>query len=154
MAASRRPPTNMTWIINPEMRGMMYSQDGRETWVVHYQVPPGADWRDVDAKAVVAAMIGADVRSRSSPADRGPAGSRWSPSTIGPAVFLAGDAAHLFTPLGGLGMNTGIGDVMNLAGSSPPCTRAGPDRGCSTATRSSAGPMGVRNCNSASAARG
>src|SRR5262249_46920640 len=25
-----------------------------------------------------------------------------------------GDAAHLFTPLGGLGMNTGIGDVMNL----------------------------------------
>src|SRR5262245_9913498 len=29
-------------------------------------------------------------------------------------VFLAGDAAHLFTPLGGLGMNTGIGDVMNL----------------------------------------
>ena len=29
-------------------------------------------------------------------------------------MFLAGDAAHLYTPLGGLGMNTGIGDVMNL----------------------------------------
>ncbi len=70
MAASKRPPTNMTWILNPEMRGMMYAQDGRETWVVHYQVPPRVD--------------------------------------------LAGDAAHLFTPLGGLGMNTGIGDVMNL----------------------------------------
>jgi hypothetical protein len=28
---------------------------------------------------------------------------------------LAGDSAHLFTPLGGLGMNTGIGDVMNLS---------------------------------------
>ena len=39
MAASKRPPTNMTWILNPEMRGMMYAQDGRETWVVHYQVP-------------------------------------------------------------------------------------------------------------------
>ena len=25
-----------------------------------------------------------------------------------------GDAAHLFTPLGGFGMNTGIGDVINL----------------------------------------
>src|SRR5262245_27500266 len=24
LAASRRPPTNMTWILNPEMRGMMY----------------------------------------------------------------------------------------------------------------------------------
>src|SRR2546428_675333 len=61
MAASKRPPTNMTWILNPEMRGMMYAQDGRETWVVHYQVPPGVDWRAVDAKAVIAAMIGGDV---------------------------------------------------------------------------------------------
>jgi 2-polyprenyl-6-methoxyphenol hydroxylase-like FAD-dependent oxidoreductase len=115
MAASGRPPTNMTWILNPEMRGMMYSQDGRETWVVHYQVPPGADWHAVDAKAVIAAMIGADVPFEII------SGGPW---TGGLAlvcehyqegrVFLAGDAAHLFTPLGGLGMNTGIGDVMNL----------------------------------------
>lgn len=30
-------------------------------------------------------------------------------------VFLAGDAAHLVPPIGGLGMNTGIGDAMDLA---------------------------------------
>jgi putative polyketide hydroxylase len=30
-------------------------------------------------------------------------------------VFLAGDAAHLTTPMGGLGMNCGIGDAHNLA---------------------------------------
>ncbi|QMU71552.1 FAD-dependent monooxygenase [Streptacidiphilus sp. P02-A3a] len=30
-------------------------------------------------------------------------------------MFLAGDAAHLFTPTGGFGMNTGIDDVANLA---------------------------------------
>jgi hypothetical protein len=115
MAASRRPPTNMTWIINPQMRGMMYSQDGRETWVVHYQVPPGTDWRDVDPKAVIATMIGADVGFEII------SGGPWTGGLAlvaehyqsGP-VFLAGDAAHLFTPLGGLGMNTGIGDVMNL----------------------------------------
>ena len=29
-------------------------------------------------------------------------------------VFLAGDAAHLTTPMGGLGMNCGIGDVHDL----------------------------------------
>ncbi|MCW5773403.1 MAG: FAD-dependent monooxygenase, partial [Rhodospirillaceae bacterium] len=30
-------------------------------------------------------------------------------------VLLAGDAVHLFTPTGGLGMNTGIDDAVNLA---------------------------------------
>jgi 2-polyprenyl-6-methoxyphenol hydroxylase-like FAD-dependent oxidoreductase len=115
MAASRRAPTNMTWILNPEMRGMMYSQDGRETWVIHYQVPPGTDWRAVDAPAVVRGMIGADVPFEII------SGGPWIGGLALVAehyqsgrVFLAGDAAHLFTPLGGLGMNTGIGDVMNL----------------------------------------
>lgn len=30
-------------------------------------------------------------------------------------IFLAGDAAHLFVPTGGVGMNTGIGDACDLA---------------------------------------
>ena len=31
------------------------------------------------------------------------------------SVFLAGDAAHIHSPVGGQGMNTGLGDAMNLA---------------------------------------
>jgi 2-polyprenyl-6-methoxyphenol hydroxylase-like FAD-dependent oxidoreductase len=115
MAASGRTPTHMTWIINPEMRGMMYSQDGRQLWVVHYQVPPGVDWQAVNARATVRTMIGADVDFDIL------SGGPWTGGLAlvaehyqaGP-VLLAGDSAHLFTPLGGLGMNTGIGDVMNL----------------------------------------
>ena len=30
-------------------------------------------------------------------------------------AFLAGDAAHLYAPTGGFGMNTGIDDASNLA---------------------------------------
>src|SRR5262249_30892459 len=107
--------TNMTWILNPELRGMMYAQDGRETWVVHYQVPPGVDWRAVDAKAVVAAMIGGDVKFEII------SGGPWTGGLALGAdqshrgrAFLAGAAAQLLTALGGLGMHTGIGDVMNL----------------------------------------
>ena len=30
-------------------------------------------------------------------------------------AFLLGDAAHIHSPVGGQGMNTGIGDAVNLA---------------------------------------
>ena len=112
---SGRKPSQMTWIINPDMRAMMYAQDGGERWVAHYQAPHGVDWQTLDARAIVAAMLGADVEFEIL------SGGPWTGGLAlvaehyqkGP-VFLAGDAAHLFTPLGGLGMNTGIGDVMNL----------------------------------------
>jgi 2-polyprenyl-6-methoxyphenol hydroxylase-like FAD-dependent oxidoreductase len=115
MAESRRKPTHMTWIINPEMRAMMYAQDGRETWVVHYQVPSGIDWKTVDPKATIRALLGSDLDFEIL------SGGPWTGGLSlvaehyqsGP-VFLAGDAAHLYTPLGGLGMNAGIGDAMNL----------------------------------------
>jgi 2-polyprenyl-6-methoxyphenol hydroxylase-like FAD-dependent oxidoreductase len=146
LAASKRPPTNMTWILNPEMRGMMYSQDGRETWVVHYQVPPGMDWRAVDARAVISAMVGADEAFEII------SGGPWTGGLALVAehyqagrVFLAGDAAHLFTPLGGLGMNTGIGDVMNLCWKLAAVHQgwAGPRLAESYETERR--PMGVRN---------
>ena len=115
--ASGRVPTHSTWIINERMRGLMFSQDGREHWVVHYQVPPGVDWQTLDARAIVGALLGGhDVEFEIV------SGGPWTGGLALTAehytagnVFLAGDAAHLFTPLGGMGMNTGIGDVMNLA---------------------------------------
>jgi 2-polyprenyl-6-methoxyphenol hydroxylase-like FAD-dependent oxidoreductase len=115
VAASGRRPAHMTWIINPEMRAMMYAQDGRERWVTHYQVPAGVNWRDMDPRHIVRRIIGADIDFEIL------SGGPWTGGLAlvaehyqAGAVFLAGDAAHLFTPLGGLGMNTGIGDAMNL----------------------------------------
>jgi 2-polyprenyl-6-methoxyphenol hydroxylase-like FAD-dependent oxidoreductase len=117
IARSGRPPTQMTWIINPDLRGMMYAQD-RESWVVHYQVPNSVAPESVDAQATIAALLGSDVPFEiisGGPWTGGLAlvAEHYQSGPKGP-VFLAGDAAHLYTPLGGLGMNTGIGDVMNL----------------------------------------
>ena len=115
VAASGREPARVNWIINHEVRGFLYSQDGDALWIAHYQVPPATDWRAVDPHAVIRAMLGTNLPFEII------SGGPWTGGLAlvadryseGP-VFLAGDAAHLFTPLGGLGMNTGIGDAMNL----------------------------------------
>lgn len=41
--------------------------------------------------------------------------ANWSPAMSAGRVFLTGDAAHVTTPAGGLGINVGIGDAHNLA---------------------------------------
>jgi hypothetical protein len=45
---------------------------------------------------------------------------------VTPVSSLAGDAAHLVIPTGGLGMNTGIGDVTDLAWKQPASRSAPP----------------------------
>lgn len=54
--------------------------------------------------------------------------------------FLAGDAAHLLSPTGGFGMNTGIQEAVDLGWKLAAVEQAGRLRPCWTATRPSAGP--------------
>ena len=113
--ASGRAPSMISWIINREIRGFIFAQDGKELYIVHVQVPFGVDYRSIEPRATIRAMFGADVPFEIL------SGGPWTGGLALVAeryrdnnVFLAGDAAHLFTPLGGFGMNTGIGDIMNL----------------------------------------
>jgi 2-polyprenyl-6-methoxyphenol hydroxylase-like FAD-dependent oxidoreductase len=112
---SGRPPAIITWITNHEVRGFMFAQDERERWIVHYQVPHGVDWQTVDVAEIMRKMFGRDTEFEII------SGGPWTGGLAlvsehyqSKRIFLAGDAAHLFTPLGAFGMNTGMGDVMNL----------------------------------------
>ena len=62
-------------------------------------------------------------------------------------VLLAGDAAHINNPLGGMGMNGGIQDALISRTSSKRCGRV-PTTGCSIATIASAAPWRSRRCSS------
>jgi len=64
-------------------------------------------------------------------------------------VFLAGDAVHLVIPTGGLGMNSGVGDAIDLPGSSRRPCRDGAGPRCSTRTT----PSGGRSASATSAPR-
>jgi 2-polyprenyl-6-methoxyphenol hydroxylase-like FAD-dependent oxidoreductase len=72
-------------------------------------------------------VTGAEIRSafdRIAGTDFGMSEPRWSSRFLSEhrqarhyragRVFIAGDAAHVHSPIGGQGMNTGIGDAMNL----------------------------------------
>ena len=116
IAESGRKPANLTWILNHEIRAFVFSQDGGERWIVHYRIPLGVDWKTVHHEKVLNAVFGKPVSFEI--ISSGP----WAGGLALVAdqyqaerVFFVGDAAHLFTPLGGFGMNTGIGDAINVS---------------------------------------
>ncbi len=60
-------------------------------------------------------------------------------------VFLAGDAAHLMTPSGGMGMNTGIHDAHNLAWKLAAVLKGWAEPGLLETYESERRPVGRRN---------
>ena len=115
LARAGHEPSIMTWIINHDARGYIMSQNGRDRFVAHFQVPAGVDWQSLDSADVLDRMLGPGVDY--SIISQGP----WTGGLALLAdkyargdIFLAGDAAHLYTPLGGFGLNTGVGDAINL----------------------------------------
>jgi 2-polyprenyl-6-methoxyphenol hydroxylase-like FAD-dependent oxidoreductase len=108
----------MYWTVNRDRRALMPSINGRDEFAFHTQLESGQnpdDVTDAQAKAMFQAALGArldiELIARSS----------WNAGYTLVAekfqrgrVFLGGDAAHLFTPTGGLGYNTAAEDAVNL----------------------------------------
>ena len=107
------------------------------------------DDRGADARGHRACGRAASSISRSCRCCRGSVASWWRDSTAPGRVFIAGDAAHLTSPTGGFGMNTGLQDAVEpvlearrpdpgLGRRSPARylrdTRCGPSR-CATSAR-------------------
>ncbi len=108
-------PAGIYWVLDPEVKGTFIAHNMDDEWVYVFD-PKGPETRTPDhIDDRVRKAIGADVPYEIlgvSPwvmscevADRFSEGN----------VFLVGDAAHRLPPTGGLGMNTGIQDVENLA---------------------------------------
>jgi 2-polyprenyl-6-methoxyphenol hydroxylase-like FAD-dependent oxidoreductase/sugar lactone lactonase YvrE len=88
--------------------------DGRDEWLVHTHVPPGQTLEAFDPEPAMFAAIGEafayEVVSEARWTARAMVVNKYREGR----VFLAGDAAHLWIPMGGFGMNSGIGDAASL----------------------------------------
>ena len=107
-------PAWQYWILNPEIRALFIPVDGGDKFLFIAALGT-ADGGMSDPAAMIPRAAGVDFPLRIISAQNWTAGYALVAERyrLG-RVFLAGDAAHLFTPTGGMGMNTGIDDAVNL----------------------------------------
>jgi 2-polyprenyl-6-methoxyphenol hydroxylase-like FAD-dependent oxidoreductase len=107
-----------TGAINPRRSGMVYAIDGSERWLVHnYLRPDETDFEAVDRDKCIRTILGVgagfkyDIISKEDWFGRRLVASKFRDRS----TFIAGDAAHIWVPYAGYGMNAGIADAMNLS---------------------------------------
>lgn len=125
-------PAILYFLFGPGANRVLIAYDLGRTWVLMHRCTPEARTQDFDPATcleLVHKAIGTpavDVRIKGV--------RRWVMSAQVATryrdgrVFLVGDAGHRFPPSGGLGLNTGVADVDNLAWKIAMCEagRAGP----------------------------
>jgi len=106
------------YAINPRRSGTVYAIDGRDTWLVHNHVHPSeGDGAGLDRDQGIRDILGVgpdfvyDVLSEEDWVARRLVADRFRDRR----AFIAGDAAHLWVPYAGYGMNAGIADGLNLS---------------------------------------
>jgi 2-polyprenyl-6-methoxyphenol hydroxylase-like FAD-dependent oxidoreductase len=111
-------PAWATFSLNPRRSGNMYAIDGKECWLIHnYLRDDEADFDSVDRDRSIRDILGVgadfeyEVISNEDWFGRRLVADRFQDRR----VFICGDAAHLWVPYAGYGMNAGIADAANLA---------------------------------------
>jgi 2-polyprenyl-6-methoxyphenol hydroxylase-like FAD-dependent oxidoreductase len=111
-------PAWMYLAFNPRRCGTMMAIDGRERWLIHNFLYHGeADYDAVDRDWAIRNILGVgeefayEVISKEDWIGRRLVADRFAKGR----VFICGDAAHLWIPHAGYGMNAGIADAADLA---------------------------------------
>jgi len=103
------------WAMNREQRALLNAIDGRELWVLHVQLPRAGADPAVYARESLVKASGRDFPFEILGIAEWTAGFTLVAERFGAGrAFIAGDAAHLFTPTGGQGYNTSVDDASNL----------------------------------------
>jgi 2-polyprenyl-6-methoxyphenol hydroxylase-like FAD-dependent oxidoreductase len=104
--------------LNPRRRGTVVAIDGRETWLIHNHLEEDeTDFESVDRDWAIRTILGVgpdfgyEILNKEDWVGRRLVADKFRDRR----AFICGDAAHLWIPYAGYGMNAGIADAMNLS---------------------------------------
>lgn len=104
---------------NKQRRAFMATVDGKGEFAFHAAIHEGEnaeEWTDDDARRVFKEAVGCEIPVEILSRGTWLAGhALYAEKFKAGRVFIGGDAAHLFTPTGGLGYNTAVDDAINLS---------------------------------------
>ncbi|MES2363100.1 MAG: FAD-dependent monooxygenase [Pseudomonadota bacterium] len=103
------------WAVNAVQRGLLIAIDGIDKFLFCIQLQPGQTPESVDFKTAMFKAMGAPFELELIAVAPWQAGFTLVADSFSKGrAFIAGDAAHLFTPTGGMGYNTSVDDAVNL----------------------------------------
>jgi 2-polyprenyl-6-methoxyphenol hydroxylase-like FAD-dependent oxidoreductase len=112
-------PAWMYWSFNSQRRAWLAAVNGKDEFALHTQLKAGEDETDVSerrARELFSQVCAIPVPIEVLAVDTWIAGHALVAESFGGGrIYVGGDAAHLFTPAGGLGYNTAVEDAVNLA---------------------------------------
>jgi 2-polyprenyl-6-methoxyphenol hydroxylase-like FAD-dependent oxidoreductase len=114
-------PGKRAWLhfsLNPRRCGSVMAVDGRESWLIHnflYRDEPEFDSVDRDWAIRAILGVGPDFQYETVSKEDWIGRRLVADKFRDRRVFICGDAAHLWIPHGGYGMNAGIADTADLA---------------------------------------
>jgi hypothetical protein len=121
----------MNVTFNRERRAFMAAVDGKGEFAFHTQLRPHEKEDEITEDRAIAmfrAAVGAPIELEILSRGTWTAGFALVAERFRRGrVFIAGDAAHLFTPTGGLGYNTAVEDAVNLGWKIASVMRGGAD---------------------------
>lgn len=143
------PPAWMNVTFNPERRAIMAAVDGKGEFAFHTQLRAHEVESDITrdrALALFQAAVGVSISAEILSLGSWIAGYALVAEQFQRGrIFIAGDAAHLFTPAGGLGYNTAIEDAVNLGWKLAAVARGQADQGLLASYQTERQPVAKRN---------
>ena len=106
---------NIYFPLHKDYAGFLLNWDGGTTFTYHLMLQDRQLWNEVDPQTSIEAVLGKSTNIEIISVQPWIAHALVADKYHNNRVILAGDAAHLFTPTGGFGMNTGVSDAIDIA---------------------------------------